>query len=380
MTIWRWADYFCDIPDEHRITLGEGETPLIRSRTVGPTSGLNNLYFKLETANPTGSYKDRYAAVAISDMLTHGKTRSVGTSSGNTGSAIAAYCAAAQIACEIAIVETAPEGKLKQMLAYGAQLYKVKGMGSDAAASQRAVEVLKQKADRPDAKLQISAFQLSPAGMAGVQTIGYELAEQLYGSPFEVSEQSDVHVFVPAGGGGLTLAIARGFADLVERSELATSPAVHCVQPAGNDTMAGPLRDGAERGKACESTTKISGLQVANVIDGNEVIPACRASGGTGHLVEDESTWDAQRRLAREEGVFCEPAGAIAVAAALEAARRGDVQPNDHVVAVITGIGFKDPPSVDRMVCDAECPTIEVSEILVFPTKSGQLNGVIRSG
>ena len=358
MSIWRWGEYFSDTTFEHQITLGEGNTPLVRSHSIGPQAGIDNLYFKLESANPTGSYKDRFAAAAISDMLAHDKTRAVGTTSGNTGSAFAAYCAAARIPCEIAILEWTPPGKLKQMLAYGAQLYKVKGMGVDADVSLRVFEELRAKTERTNAQLLVSAFMFSPAGMAGVQTISYELAEQSAKTGFAID-----HVFSPAGGGGLTLAVTRGFADLVERKELKVAPAVHCAQPVGNNTMAGPLREGLDRGQAVDCTSQISGLQVGSIIDANKVIPACRATGGNGFLVTDDTVWSVQKRLAREEGIFCEPAGAVALAAALDAAAEGEVQPSESVVCLVTGIGFKDPPSVDRMIADCDCPTIEVQQI-----------------
>ena len=358
MSIWRWAEYFSDTPIEDQITLGEGNTPLVRSRQIGPQAGLKQLYFKLESSNPTGSYKDRFAAAAVSHMLTHGKTRSVGTSSGNTGSAIAAYCARAQLDCEIAVVEDTPMGKLKQMQAYGAQVYKVKGLGLDPDASERASQALREKAQQPGAQLQISAYRFSPAGMAGVQTLGYELAEQATAARLDIE-----HVFAPGGGGGLTVAVARGFADLVERGELSTSPAVHCVQPSGNNTIAGPLRDGNERAQDVTSTTDISGLQVGVVIDGHDVIAWCRNSGGTGHLVEDDDVFSVQQRLAKEEGIFCEPAAAVALTGALNAAREGEIEPNAPVVCLVTGTAFKDPPSVEQMVAGVECPTIEVAGI-----------------
>ena len=358
MTIWRWAEYFCDTTIEDKISLGEGNTPLVNSRQIGPQAGLSQLYFKLESSNPSGSYKDRFAAAAVSIMLTRGKNRSIGTSSGNTGAAIAAYCARAQLECEIAVVENTPLGKLKQMQAYGAQVYKVKGLGIDPDASERASEALRVKAQQPRAQLQISAYRFSPAGMAGVQTLGYELAEQAKAAQIKIE-----HVFAPAGGGGLIVAVARGFADLVERGELSTAPAVHCVQPSGNNTIAGPLRDGSERAQDVNCTTHISGLQVGVVIDGHEVIPWCRNSGGTGHLVEDDEVLSVQQRLAKEEGIFCEPAAAVALAGALNAARAGEIEPTAPVVCLVTGAAFKDPPSVDRMVAGIECPTIEVGQI-----------------
>src|SRR5689334_16060419 len=87
MSIWRFCDGIVEVPPEHRVTLGEGNTPLVRSHNIGPKLGLPNLYFKVESANPTGSYKDRFAAAAISHMLAKGQRRCLATSSGNTGSA-----------------------------------------------------------------------------------------------------------------------------------------------------------------------------------------------------------------------------------------------------------------------------------------------------
>ena len=90
MTIWTYAKWLTPVPEQHRITLGEAQTPVLRSRRIGPSVGLKNLFFKLETTNPSGSYKDRFAVTAIADMLAHGKKRCIATSSGNTGAALAA--------------------------------------------------------------------------------------------------------------------------------------------------------------------------------------------------------------------------------------------------------------------------------------------------
>lgn len=354
MSIWRWADWIDYVPQSYRITLGEGDTPLVRSRRIGPAVGLTNLYFKLETGNPAGSFKDRMGAAAISHMLAEGQSRCIATSSGNTGSALAAYCAAAGIRCQIAIVETAPEGKLRQMMAYGADIFRIRAFGLDPQVTTETFQTLQRLAERPEAALQISSYIYSPKGMSGVETISFELAEQLDGVQ---------HVFCPAGGGGLCLAVVRGFATLTGNAKLPRSPAVHCVQPEGNDTMASPLRVGAARAtEIASSTTKISGLQVPNVNDGDLVVEQCRASGGTGHVVTDAAVWDLQRRLAQEEGLFSEPAGAVALAGAIEALRNGDVDANDNVVCLVTGSGFKDEESVSRMVAEP-CPMIELADL-----------------
>jgi threonine synthase len=354
MSIWKWSDLLPPVPLEHQLSLGEGNTPLVRSRHIGPAAGLTRLYLKLESGNPTGSYKDRFAAAAVSHMRAAEKTLCVATSSGNTGSALAAYCAAAGIQCRIAIVETAPQAKLVQMLSYGAQLFRVRGFGIDPRITEQTFETLALASKRPDAALQISAYKYSPLGMSGVETIAYETASQL---------ESPAHVFVPAGGGGLTLAIARGFQKLHTDDRLATLPKVHCVQPVGNDTIAGPLRLGWQQAQSVSANTTISGLQVPSVIDGNEVIAACRACGGTGFTMTDEETYTMQRRLAREEGIFCEPAGAIATAAAVDAAAHGEIDGREAVVCLVTGSGFKDRESAERMVAASSCETIDRQQL-----------------
>jgi threonine synthase len=182
-----------------------------------------------------------------------------------------------------------------------------------------------------------------------VQTISYELAEQ--------QPDGTDHVFCPAGAGGLALAVARGFRMLGGRG-----PAVECVQPEGNDTIATPLREGTDQARAVACRTQVSGLQVPQVIDGHEALRACRASGGTGHVVTDEEVWQAQARLACEEGIFCEPAAAASVAGLLRAAAEGRFAPEARVVCLITGSGFKDQPSVDRMLRDRTCPTIDLAD------------------
>lgn len=359
MSIWKWAERLDPVPESARITLGEGGTPLVKSRRIGPAAGLRNLYFKLELASPTGSYKDRFAAAAISHMVATGKKRCVATSSGNTGAALAAYCAAAGIECLIGAVETAPESKLQQMLVYGAKVFRIRGLGLDPAITAGSMKAMEKLAAQPSTAVQISAYRYSPSGMSGVKTLCYELAEH-FGSKLD-------HVFCPAGGGGMALAVARGFADVVRLGQVPRSPRVEVVQPEGNDTISTPLRTGAKEAREVVCTSKVSGLQVPNVIDGTPAILECRASGGTGHLVPDEEVWATQARLAREEGVFCEPAAATALAGALRAARNGEIKPHATVVCFVTGSGFKDPPSIARMLEGSACPMISLDEFTRLP-------------
>ncbi|MCC9605554.1 pyridoxal-phosphate dependent enzyme [Blastopirellula sp. JC732] len=339
------------------ISLGEGNTPLVRSQQIGPALGLRDLYFKLETVSPTGSYKDRFAAAAISDMRRNGKRHVIATSSGNTGSALAAYAAAAGMACSIAIVDGAPSGKLRQMMAYGAEIKKIRGFGHDPQVTEAVLESLQQLGQQPEAQLQVSAYKYSPVGMSGVEAIGHEIAAQLAA----LNQRAD-HVFSCAGGGGLTLAVARGFRTAFNVRMLDVAPKIHCVQPIGNDTIAGPLRRGSQQAQAVACTTKISGLQVASVIDGDAVIAACRDSGGTGHSVEDASIYESQKELAQLEGIFSEPAGAVPLTGLKQAIADGTVSLNSTVVCLVTGSGFKDLASVDAMIGASDCETVTLEE------------------
>jgi threonine synthase len=351
MSVWKYAEWITPVDVANQVSLGEGDTPLVRSRKIGPEAGLNNLFFKLEGTNPTGSFKDRFAAVAISHMQQIGAHECIATSSGNTGAALAAYSAAAGIRCRIAIVEPAPLGKLSQMLAYGADIFKVRRFGLNPDIDRRTFYGLKKLAGRKGRALQVSGYVFSPEGMRGVETLSFELAEQ--------TDQID-HVFCPAGGGGMCVGVARGFGVLVQEGRLAHSPAVHCVQPEGNDTIATRLREGNDRAKNVECTSQISGLQVSSVVDGHLAIEACRPTGGTGYTVEDEHVWNLQKRLAREEGIFTEPAGAVAVAGCLKALEAKELSTDATVVCIISGSGFKDMVAVDRINQDVECPSIEI--------------------
>lgn len=327
------------------VTMGEGNTPLFRSWQIGPALGLRNLWFKYEGGNPTGSYKDRFASVAITQLKQSGKRACLGTSSGNTGAALAAYCARAGLACYLAIVDSAPEGKLRQMRAYGAHLFRVKHFGNSPAVNDEVMHGLRDLAEELQTGYEISAYCLSPRGMEGVESISREIVDSLGTGKFSI--------FSPAGGGGLTLAVARG----IERAE--SQARVHCVQPRGNDTIASALRNGRDRAVAVESTTAISGLQVGGVLDGDDVIATCRRLGGTGYVVADETIFRWQSRLAREEGVFCEPAGAVALAGAEQAVIRGEIDPDEPVVCLVTGSGFKDERSLLKMTGVEGVPLVE---------------------
>lgn len=340
-SIWTYSDLLPAIPEAYRVMLGEGHTPLVKSRSIGPALGLPSLYFKLENLNPTGSYKDRFAAVFISLLNSMQQRLCVATSSGNTGAALAAYSAAAGITCALAIVDGAPLPKVRQMQLYGAMAYMVKDFGIDPQVTSGLFEMLERLAAEKGIPLPVSAYRYCEAGMQGVQTIAYELLEEM--------QQPPAHIFSPAGGGGLTLAVARGVMAYGNKYQLPHLPAVNCVQPEGNNTIAGALRNQELKATAIRSaTTAISGLQVPGILDGNEVITACRQLNGNGYVVTDAAVFSWQQQLASREGVFCEPAGAVALAGVEAALKEKKITATDTVVCLVTGSGFKDMAAVEK--------------------------------
>ena len=340
--IWKYSHLHPPFEEGSKFTLGEGNTPLIKSRQLGPLLGLENLFFKLEIVNPSGSYKDRFAAAAISDLLQNNINFCIATSSGNTGAALSAYCAAAGIKCYLAIVDGAPLGKVQQMQVYGAEILMIKDFGIDIDVTRDTMNGLRTISEDLGTSVQISAYQYSPLAMTGVQTISYEIAEEI--------PEFKGHIFSPAGGGGLTLAVTKGFHKWKEVNTGFKIPKIHCVQPIGNNTIAGALRDGLFKTHAIsQSLTTISGLQVPNIIDGDEVLAACRTTGGTGYTVTDELIYECQENMAKKEGIFCEPAGAVGLAGLINAIKNKEINKKDHIVCLVTGHGFKDPLSAGKI-------------------------------
>lgn len=347
----RYAERLPFVGEEFRCTLGEGNTPLLASRTIGKELGLKNLFFKCEHQNPTGSYKDRFLALELS-LLRQSDARFVcGTSSGNTGSSLAAFAARYNMPCFLFVCERTPAGKLLQMKAHGAHVFRVRDFCVSREVSAQVMNSLQQIAMANGTRATISAFTFAPEGMQGVKTITYEIADQL-----GVLGLQTAHIFAPGGGCGLYLAIARGCLELQQ------STRCHIVQPRLNDTVVTALREGSSTSCESSTTTSISGLAVPQVIDGDAAIAAAKQTNGSGFLIEDEDAFFWQRELLRKEGIWVEPAGAVSVAGLAKAVDEGVLDAEEPTVCILTGHGFKDPASAE-VACANEQPMTEVDAI-----------------
>jgi len=312
------------------VSLGEGNTPLVESISAGSPG---KLWFKLESCNPSGSYKDRFIAAEMRRLVQGGVTACLATSSGNTGSSLAAYSARYGIKCLIVVNADAPSGKLAQMQAHGAHVLRVPGFISDANTSAEVFDTLQSLSAACSLPLVVSAFHYCPNGMRGVETIATELLPH-----------APDHVFVPVGGGGLYSAVVQGFL-----SHQQPCPRVHAVQPEGCLTLVASYLNDSTEVKSVQSTTRISGLSVPNDLDASRGLRLLRQCNGTGISISDEEVFTAQEMLACKEGIYCEPAGATAFAGWLRAVEEGTVADGERSICLVTGHGFKDPESINRL-------------------------------
>lgn len=313
-------------------TLGEGNTPLVESVRIGPRRAIH-LLFKMEMCNPNGSYKDRFVAALTTEFLRRNIQACVATSSGNTGASLASFSARYGIACAVFVNELAPLGKLRQMQAHGARIFRVKNFVTYPDVTQRVYARLRRISDENSVPIVVSAYRYCPRAMQGVERIATELISQC-GAKLD-------HVFVPVGGGGLFTAMCRG----VSRAN-GLRPRIHAVQPHGCLTLVSAYLEGRDEVLPVNSTTRISGLAVPFDIDASLALGELRRQGGRGIAVSDDEVFAAQRQMLREEGIWCEPAGAAALAGCLRARDEGWIAPGETVVCLVTGHGFKDPESL----------------------------------
>jgi threonine synthase len=332
-----------------KVTLGEGNTPLVQSVGIAAELGLNRLFFKLENTNPSGSYKDRFAAAEVADVLASGGKGCLATSSGNTGSALAAFCARYSLPCIIVVGTNTPVGKLVQMQAHGARVLRVRDFLNSPTVAKQAFETLAEVAVELDLRLVVSAYRYSPKGMQGVEPLSAELVDQ--------SSNEIRHVFVPVGGGGLFTAVCRGFE---ARSK---KPLIHCVQPEGCPTVVAAFERGTDTIEPVESTTRVSGLSVPYDIDASLALGQLRKFGGRAFRVSDNEVLDAQQMLLRQEGIYAEPAGATALAGLRRALADKLVKPEETTICLVTGHGSKDPDSIQMAAAKSPVATLEVQDL-----------------
>lgn len=318
-TLWRYREALPLPPTLEPVSLGEGMTPLV------PFPGMpDSVRVKLDFLCPTGSFKDRGAAVLINALRVGGITEVVEDSSGNAGAAMAAYCAAAGIRCHIFVPSRVSTGKLRQIRTYGAEVHLVPGSRERAATAAAAWA----------RTCYYASHCWNPLFLEGAKTFSYELWEQLDRSAPGV-------VVSPVGHGTLLLGVYRGFWDLQNLGLIPRMPRIVGVQASRCAPLYRTWRD--QRHELVEirpSKTIAEGIAIRQPVRWREILAAVRETDGA-LLTVDERSIQRAHAAAAGRGLLIEPTAAVALAGYDEARRAGIIAGEDQVIIPLTGSGLK---------------------------------------
>lgn len=323
-----------------------GGTPLYSAEHLGAPAGLPHLLLKDEGLNPSASFKDRASAVAIARAAEIGAPLTAGASTGNAGSSMACMSAAAHLPCVIFVPEKAPVAKLTQLLIFGARVIAVRGTYDDA------FDLCMQVCERHGWFNRNTGF--NPFTREGKKTCSFELWEQLHG------ELPD-WVVVPVGDGNIISGIWKGFRELRETGLAAKTPRILCAQSECSSAITQTIRKIGRSAvndwsritvENVRATTIADSISVDIPRDGLAAVRAVLESDGAAVTVPDAAILDALSELARQAGVFSEPAAATAWACAKQAAASGLIKKEERVVCLLTGNGLKDVASARKIVND----------------------------
>lgn len=312
---------FLPVTDDTPIfTLGEGDTPLVKSACVAEEVGCDELYFKLESCNPTGSFKDRGMVVATAKAIEEGGSTIVCASTGNTSASAAAYGARCGLSTIILVPHKyVARGKMAQAITYGARIMLIDGGFDDA------LGIVRQLSEKHPVVLVNS---LNPYRLQGQKTAAFEIVQDLGDAPD--------YLFIPVGNAGNITAYWMGFKEAYQMEWTATLPKMMGFEAAGAAAIV--------KGHPIEAPhTVASAIRVGNPASWSKAVRARDESNGVIDAVTDDQIMEAYTILARQEGIFCEPASAASVAGLLKLARSGITMKGKRVVCIITGSGLKDP-------------------------------------
>jgi threonine synthase len=327
--MWRWTELLPVSHQENIISLGEGDTPLLRLNHLGRELHLSNLYLKEEGLNPTGSFKARGLSSAVSKAKELGINKMVIPSAGNAGGALAAYAARAEIDAFIYMPKSSPSSNIVESMITGATVELVDGLIDTAG------KYAEEKATS-EGWFNMSTFR-EPYRVEGKKIMGYEIAERLGWKLPDV-------IIYPTGGGTGLVGMWKAFIELETLGWLDTKikPKMIAVQAEG----CAPVVEAFNAGKVtCDfwenAHTLATGLCVPKSFADQIILKYIRESNGTAISVSDDEIIQSQRRLAQKEGIFSCPEGAATVAALDKLVKRGAIHPEETIILFNTGSGLK---------------------------------------
>jgi threonine synthase len=326
--LWRYREVLPVDNEENIVSLGEGWTPLLPAPRLGKQLGIERLYIKDESQNPTQSFKARGMSAAVSMAKELGAKKLAVPSAGNAAGALAAYAARAGLECFIFMPNDTPRANVVECEQTGAHVTLMAGLITDCGA-----EIARRK--EAEGWFDVSTLK-EPYRVEGKKTLGYELAEQFNW------ELPDVIIY-PTGGGTGLIGMWKAFDEMEQMGWIGSKrPRMVTVQASG----CAPIVSAFESGKRFaaefpDAATVASGLRVPKAIGDFLILDAIRASGGTALAVTDEELIAATREIGAAEGIFCAPEGAACLPALTKLIATGEVRVDERVVLFNTGAGVK---------------------------------------
>jgi len=328
-TYWRYFELLPINDKSNIISISAGMTPLVKAEKLGKKIGLDNLYIKNDSVNPTFSFKDRPAGVAISKAKEFGLSSVGCASTGNLASATAAHAAKAGLPCYVFAPSDIEHAKITQALSYGAQYIAVDGTYDDA--NRIAAQVGDSKG------VGVVNINMRSYYVEGSKTLAYEVAEQLN---WQVPDQ----LIVPTGSGAMLNAICKGFEEL-ETVSLTTETAkmhMNCAQPHGCAPIVSAFKSNSTTVTPVENPDTVAkSLAIGDPGDGRYVLKRLKQYNGIAEESNNDEILDAILLLAKTEGIFTEPAGGVSVAVLKKMVDDGRIDRDETTVCYVTGNGLK---------------------------------------
>jgi threonine synthase len=326
--MWRYSPVLPVADSKNIVSMGEGWTPLIRTRRLGELLGASDLWVKDEGLNPTGSFKARGLACAISMCRELGISKVAIPSAGNAAGALAAYAAAAGIEAHIFMPRDVPQSNYIECKAAGANVTLVDGLISDCGRI-----VAERKA--AEGWFEVSTLK-EPYRIEGKKTMGYEIAEQFDWTLPDA-------ILYPAGGGVGLIGMWKAFAELEALGWIGSKrPKMIAVQSEGCQPVVRAFEEGADRSEFWQNASTVAaGLRVPKPLGDALMLRAIRDSSGCAIAVSDGDLMDGAVALSSAEGMFAAPEGGACVAAVRSLIRSGFLKENERIVIYNTGSGLK---------------------------------------
>ena len=350
-TYWRYFELLPIIDKSNIVSIGAGMTPLVRAEKLGKEIGLSNLYIKNDSVNPTFSFKDRPAGVAVSKAKEFGLSSVGCASTGNLAAATAAHAAKGNFPCYIFAPSDIEHAKIAQSLSYGANYIAVDGTYDDA--NRIAAQIGDSKG------VGIVNINMRSYYVEGSKTLAYEVAEQL---DWQVPDQ----LIVPTGSGAMLNAICKGFEELeaVSLVDKVSEMHMNCAQPHGCAPIVNAFKNNSDDIIPVENPDTVAkSLAIGDPGDGRYVLKRLKQYDGIAQESNNKETLDAILLLAQTEGIFTEPAGGVSVAVLKKMVEDGRIDKDETTVCYVTGNGLKATESIMQVLSKPQVMQADVAKI-----------------